>query len=131
MIDLNDFHNRIRIINQEDRALQRCNPSAWSMPEDGQEHILKNMLLSSRSSFGLKAINLLSWCSAPTKAKHMEMCLPVGHMSVCSIRLPLLRPISLKLQVRHVYYESTCHSVVFYVHRYIESCNQKPSFYRQ
>ena len=81
MIDLNDFHNRIRIIDQEDRALQRCNPSAWSMPEDGQEHILKNMLLSSRSSFGLKAINLLSWCFAPTKAKYIKMSLPVGHMS--------------------------------------------------
>ena len=81
MIDLNDFHNRIRIIDQEDRALQRCNPSAWSMPEDGQEHILKNMLLSSRSSFGLKAINLLSWCFAPTKVKNTRNSQAVGHMS--------------------------------------------------
>jgi hypothetical protein len=85
MIDLNDFHNRIRIIDQEDRALQRCNPSAWSMPEDEQEHILKHMLLSSRSSFGFKAINLLSWCSAPTKVKHISSSPPVGHMSVLYI----------------------------------------------
>ena len=69
MIDLNDFHNRIRLIDQEDRALQRCNPSAWSMPEDEQEHNLKHMLLSSHSSFGFKAINLLSWCAAPIKVK--------------------------------------------------------------
>ena len=67
MLDFNNSQSRIEIIDQEDRALQRCNPSAWSMPEDGQEHILKNMLLSSRSSFGYKAINLLSWCFAPIK----------------------------------------------------------------
>jgi len=87
MIDLNDFHNRIRIIDQEDRALQRCNPSAWSMPEDGQEHILKNMLLSSSSSFGFKAINLLSWCFAPTKVKNTIITSPVRHMSGRVIRL--------------------------------------------
>ena len=81
MIDLNDFRNRIRIIDQEDRALQRCNPSAWSMPEDGQEHILKNMLLSSHSSFGLNAINLLSWCEAPNRTKSIINTSPVRHMS--------------------------------------------------
>ena len=88
MIDLNDIHSRIRIVDQEDRALQRCNLSAWSMPEDEQEHILKNMLLSSCSSFGSKAINLLSWCSAPTKVKHTRITIPVEHMSVLYIRLP-------------------------------------------
>jgi len=84
MIDFDNSQSRIGIVDQEDRALLRSNPSAWSMPEDGQEHMVKHMLLPSSSSFGLKAINLLSWCSAPTKAKHMEMCLPVGHMSVCT-----------------------------------------------
>ena len=81
MIDLKDNQSRIEIIDQEDRALQRCNPSAWSMPEDEQEHILKHMLLPSRSSFGYKAINLLSWCFAPTKVKNTRNSQAVGHMS--------------------------------------------------
>ena len=81
MIDLNDIHNRIRLVDQEDRAMLRSNPSAWSMPEDEQEHILKNMLLSSSSSFGFKAINLLSWCLAPTKVKNIIITSPVRHMS--------------------------------------------------
>ena len=86
MIDLNDFHNRIRIIDQEDRALQRCNPSDWSMPEDERERIINNMLPSSHSSFGLKAINLLSWCFAPTKVKNTRNSQAVGHMSGLYIR---------------------------------------------
>ena len=81
MLDFNNSKSRIGIIDQEDRALLRSNPSAWSMPEDGQEHMVKHMLLSSRSSFGLKAINLLSWCFAPTKVKHIKSSPPVGHMS--------------------------------------------------
>ena len=92
MIDHNNSQSRIEIVDQEDRALQRCNPSAWSMPEDGQEHILKNMLLSSRSSFGLKAINLLSWCSAPTKVRLTRNTIPVGQMSVLYIRMLKIRP---------------------------------------
>jgi len=40
MLDFDNSQSRIEIIDQEDRALQRCNPSAWSMPEDGQEHVL-------------------------------------------------------------------------------------------
>ena len=51
MIDVSNINNRIEAVDQEDRALQRCNPSDWSMPEDGQEHIIENMLLSSCSSF--------------------------------------------------------------------------------
>ena len=78
MLDFNNSQRRIAIVDQEDRALLRSNPSAWSMPEDGQEHMLYHMLLSSRSSFGYKAINLLSWCSAPTKAKHIKSSTPVG-----------------------------------------------------
>jgi len=71
---------------QEDRALLRSNPSAWSMPEDGKEHIFYHMLLSSPSSFGSKAKNLLNWCKAPTKAKQAQSSAPVGHMSGLSIR---------------------------------------------
>ena len=87
MLDLFINHHRIVTIDQEDRALLRSNPSAWSMPEDGQEHVLAHMLHPSRSSFGYKAINLLSWCSAPTKAKHIKSSTPVGHMSVYLIRV--------------------------------------------
>jgi hypothetical protein len=86
MIDLNDIHNRIRLVDQVDRAMMRSNQSAWSMPEDEQEHILKNMLLSSSSSFGFKAINLLSWCLAPTKVKNIIITSPVRHMSGLYIR---------------------------------------------
>jgi len=71
MLDFDNSQSRIEIIDQEDRALQRCNPSAWSMPEDGQEHVLAHMLLPSRSSFGYKAINLLSWCKAPIRVKQI------------------------------------------------------------
>ncbi len=81
MLDFNNRKSRIKLVDQEDRAMLRSNPSDWSMPEDGQEHILNNMLLSSRSSFGYKAINLLSWCFAPTKAMHINNSAPVGHMS--------------------------------------------------
>jgi len=86
MLDFNNSQRRIAIVDQEDRALLRSNPSAWSMPEDGQEHIFYHMLLPSRSSFGCKAINLLSWCEAPTKVKLIRNTTPVGHMSVLSIR---------------------------------------------
>ena len=103
MIDLNDIQSRIRIIDQEDRALLRSNPSAWSMPEDGQEHMLTHMLLPSRSSFGLKAINLLSWCSAPTKVQQTRITIPVGHMSVLYIRVQrLLGHADLQMATRYV-----------------------------
>ena len=81
MLDFNNSKRRIVIVGQEDRALQRCNPSAWSMPEDGQEHVLAHMLLPSRSSFGYKAINLLSWCEAPIGGKNTRYGTPVRHMS--------------------------------------------------
>ena len=82
MLDLFINHHRIESIDQEDRALLRSNPSAWSMPEDGQEHVSTHMLLPSRSSFGCKAINLLRWCSAPTQALKSYHRAPVRHMSV-------------------------------------------------
>jgi hypothetical protein len=81
MLDFDNSQSRIEIVDQEDRALQRCNPSAWSMPEDGQEHVLAHMLLPSRSSFGYKAINLLSWCEAPIRVKRAKHISPVRHMS--------------------------------------------------
>lgn len=83
MLDLNDRQIRIVLVDREDRALQRCNLSARSTPEDEQEHVLYHMLLPSRSSFGRKAINLLSWCEAPTKAKQTKSSTPVGHMRLC------------------------------------------------
>ena len=86
MLDLFSHHHRIEIIDQEDRALLRSNPSAWSMPEDGQEHVSTHMLLPSRSSFGGKAINLLSWCITPTQALKSYHRAPVRHMSVYIIR---------------------------------------------
>jgi hypothetical protein len=82
MLDFDNSQSRIEIVDQEDRALQRCNPSDWSMPEDGQEHVLAHVLLPSRSSFGYKAINLFSWCEAPTKALKSYHTAPVRHMSV-------------------------------------------------
>ena len=85
MLDFNSLQNRIELIDREDRALLRSNPSAWSMPEDGQEHVLYHMLLPSRSSFGRKAINLLSWCKAPTKVIQVNDRPPVGHMSVFNV----------------------------------------------
>ncbi len=87
MLDFNNSKSRIEIIDQEGKALQRCNLSARSMPEDGKEHIFYHMLLSSPSSFGSKAKNLLNWCEAPTKAKQAQSSAPVGHMSVLSIRM--------------------------------------------
>ena len=82
MLDFNSRQNRIILVGREDRAMLRSNPSARSMPEDGQEHMHSHMLLPSRSSFGCKAINFLSWCEAPTKAKQAMSSQPVGHMSV-------------------------------------------------
>jgi len=63
----------------------RSNLSARSMPEDGQEHVHSHMLLPSRSSFGCKATNLLSWCEAPIKVKQAQHSAPVGHMSVFNV----------------------------------------------
>jgi hypothetical protein len=82
VLDLNDRQIRIVLVDREDRALLRGNPSARSMPGDGQEHVLYHMLLPSRPSLGCKAINLLNWCEAPTEAKQTESSAPVGHMSV-------------------------------------------------
>ena len=81
MLDFSNSKSRIIIVDQEDRALLRSTPSAWSMPEDGQEHVFAHMLLPSRSSFGSKAKNLLSWCEAPIRVKQAKHISPVRHMS--------------------------------------------------
>ena len=82
MLDFDNSQSRIELIDQEDKAMLRSTPSAWSMPEDGQEHMLAHMLGLSRSSFGYKAKNLLNWCEAPTKALRSSIIAPVRHMSV-------------------------------------------------
>ncbi len=87
MLDFDNSKSRIEIIDQEDRALLGSNPSAWSMPEDGKEHIFYHILLSSPSSFGSKAKNLFNWCEAPIRVKPAKSSAPVGHMSVLSIRM--------------------------------------------
>jgi len=81
MLDFDDIQCRIEIVNQEDRALLRSTPSAWLMPEDGQGRMLNHMPFPSRSSFGSKAKNLLSWCEAPIAVKQVKSSAPVGHMS--------------------------------------------------
>ena len=81
MLDFNNSQRRIAIVDQEDRALLRSTPSDWSMPEDGQERMFAHMLLPSRSSFGYKAKNLLSWCEAPIRVKQAKYISPVRHMS--------------------------------------------------
>ena len=69
MLDFNHQSAKMINVSREDKALLRSNLSAWLMPGDGQEYMPCHMLLPFRSSSGPKAINLLSWCSAQTKAK--------------------------------------------------------------
>jgi hypothetical protein len=71
MLDFDNQTMKMINVSQEYKALLRSNLSVWLMPGDGQEYMSCHMLLPFRSSSGLKAINLLSWCKAPTKAnKH-------------------------------------------------------------
>jgi hypothetical protein len=81
MLDFNHQSTKMINVSREDKALLRSNLSAWLMPGDGQEYMPRHMLLPFRSSSGLKAINLLSWCRAPTKAKNIITHPPVRHMS--------------------------------------------------
>jgi len=68
-------------VDREGRALQRCNPSARSMPGDGQEHGHGPVLLPSHLSSGFKATNLLTWGFAPTQSKQHNSTQAVRHMS--------------------------------------------------
>ena len=58
------------------------NPSARTTPEDGLEHMERHMLGLLYPSFGLKAINLLSWGAAPSGPDIKKYDTPVGHMSL-------------------------------------------------
>ena len=94
MLDLTNKSVIMLFVDREDKAMLRSNLSARSMPRDGQGHVNSHMLLSSCLSFGLKAINLLAWSVAPSKANLREYGLPVGHMSTSSTRRAFLRQIS-------------------------------------
>jgi hypothetical protein len=73
MLDLANRSVKIRIVDREDKALQRCNLSAWSTPGDRQGHIHSHMFLSSCLSLGHKAQNL-RYCDedAITILKHRK-----------------------------------------------------------
>jgi len=86
MLDFTDRQIRFVTVAREDRAPQGCNLSAWSMPGDGQEYMPFHMLFLFGSSSGPKAINLLALGYAQSKAIQRNNCLPVGHMSILSIR---------------------------------------------
>jgi hypothetical protein len=87
MLDFADRQIRVVTVAREDKALQRCNLSARSMPGDGQEYVPSHMLLPSCSSSGPKAINLLALGKAQSKVEQRDHDLPGGHMSILSIRM--------------------------------------------
>jgi len=97
MVDLLNLCSTMLNADREDRALQRCNPSARSMPGDGQEHRLGPVLLPSHPSSGFKAINLLTWVFDPSQVKQDISTIAVGHMSRLPVRLPSLRQHSREL----------------------------------
>jgi len=82
MLDFADRQIRVVTVARENRAMQRCNPSARSMPGDGQEYMPCHMLLPLRSSSGPKAINLLALGKAQSRTLQRDSCLAVGHMSI-------------------------------------------------
>ena len=102
MVDLVRACRSIAHIDREDKALQRCNPSARSMPGDGQEHRPRLVLLPSHSSSGSKAKNLLNWGEAPTQVDANDYPSAVGHMSTlvgrCAFQSGLCKP----LERRHL-----------------------------
>jgi len=71
---------RRRISEELAKTLLRSDLSTRLMPEDGQERVLAHVLLPSCSFFGLRAINLPSWCQAPTKGQRLRNTAAVGHM---------------------------------------------------
>ena len=86
MLDFADRQIRFATVAREDKALQRCNLSARSMPGDGLGYVKGYMLLFSCPSLGSKAINLIVRDEAHYNAKTREIDLPVGHMSISSTR---------------------------------------------
>ena len=86
MLDFNNKPIRMRNVDREDKALLRSNLSARSMPGDEQGYGHRPMPLSSYSSLGLIAKNLLAWGEATSKAHITKYGIPVGHMSISTIR---------------------------------------------
>jgi hypothetical protein len=87
MLDFAEGQIRVVTVAREDKAMQqRCKLSARSVLGDGQEYMSCHMLFRSRSSSGSKAINLLALGYAQSRALQRDNCLPVGHMSMLSIR---------------------------------------------
>ena len=86
MLDLSHRQVRMLFTDREDKALLRSNLSARSMPGDGQGHVNDHIPLSSYPSLGSKAINLIVRDDAHYYAKTRQIDLPVGHMSISSIR---------------------------------------------
>jgi hypothetical protein len=86
MLDLIDKPTIMMSVDREDKAMLRSNLSARPTPGDRQGYMHFHMLLSSCLSLGSKAINLLAWCEAPSKAQPRKNAPPVGHMSTSSIR---------------------------------------------
>ena len=89
MLDFAERQIRVVTVAREDRAMQRCNLSARSMPGDGHEYMPCHMLLPFHSFSGPKAINLFAFGCAQSKAFQRDSCLVVGHMSTLSIRKKL------------------------------------------
>ena len=89
MLDLNTKPVIMMFVGREDKAMLRSNLSARSTPGDRQGHMHSHMFLSSCLSLGYKAINLLAWDEVPSKIKIRKNSLPVGHMSISSIRRSL------------------------------------------
>ena len=86
MLDLINKPVIMMSVDREDRAMLRSNLSARSMPGDRQGHVYFHVPLSSPLSLGPKAINLLAWGEATSKAKTTEYGRPVGHMSISLYR---------------------------------------------
>ena len=86
MLDLSHGQVRMFIVGREDKALLRSNLSARSMPGDEQGYVNCYIPLFSYPSLGHKAINLIVREEVHYYAKTSEIDLPVGHMSISSIR---------------------------------------------
>jgi hypothetical protein len=86
MLDFDNKHIRMRSVDREDKELLRSNLSARLMPGDGRGYGHDPIPLSSNTSLGLKAKNLLAWGEATSKANITKYGIPVGHMSISSIR---------------------------------------------
>ena len=85
MLDFVNKHIRMQSIGRENKALLST-LSDRLMPGDERGYGYDPISLSSNTSLGLKAKNLLAWGEATSKAHVTKYGLPVGHMSISSIR---------------------------------------------